>query len=949
AYDAADRLTSKAENGAATTYAYDPAGQLTGAGAATFGYDAAGNRTNTGYVTGAGNQMTNDGVWTYTYNDAGRVTQRSKGASAETWEYRYDHDGRLLTSWKSATAGGAPTAQVTYAYDGWGNRVSRAAWDGVSTTTERYGLDGWDTAQPPAAGNENFRAWADLDGSNALTSRRDFGGAFDDPVAVQTAAGAVSWYAADHLGSVRLTTDAAGVPSGTAAYDAWGVRTAGTGAVLSDRYGYAGAQWDSLTGLTGYGNGRRDRGAGPWLQPDPIGFGGGDPNVYRYVSNAPTNFVDPSGMSGDPPLAGGSGNDGMGGGGGWWGPPGGGAWAALDRGDRPDLHDGLPDLHEVGRGGERTLLWTGGGDGARTTEYRPERDGGVGSIPAGLFDWVPSRDEVLEFAGDEAARLADKSLRGSEYWGIISAEEKAQAMDAARLLAGWTVLAVFDYVDRAPEAGQLFHDAGQLFHDQFWKEDDPNLNSIGPPGFWDGLAPVYGPGRTAINAFQQGRYGSGVVNGGLAVADLFPAYSLVKGGFRLAGRLFGSGAAREAPRLTQAQIAAVQRYHAERELLRQRAPTQVAEGAAAQANKEMVEAAAGAAAKADVAAHVASAVATPAGGSVARGGFLGRALDVILGPKCFAAGTPLLTPDGWKPVEAFREGDLVLSRPEGDQFGFPGPKPVEAVFVRVGPTRTLTVSGREIVTTYEHPFFVLGRGWVLAGELVRGDVLSSHNGEFGVVEAVAESPGMTTLYNLRVADWHTYFVGKPEWGFSLWAHNANYEVREVDGVLTLFEKGKSEPVHWANGGGPRTFGSQNEADEVLAGLNGTLFNNAAERYEFMGTQFQIDKHGVPYPVPSRVTGAALEAKRVEFNGMKPDFWKREARENPHKYTPDQLTKMRQGEAPIGSDGLPMEIHHKLELGAGGENVYDNLAFMTFTDHRGKGNFKKNHPNIFSDK
>ncbi|MCI0560692.1 MAG: hypothetical protein MN733_19580, partial [Nitrososphaera sp.] len=30
-----------------------------------------------------------------------------------------------------------------------------------------------------------------------------------------------------------------------------------------------------------------------------------------------------------------------------------------------------------------------------------------------------------------------------------------------------------------------------------------------------------------------------------------------------------------------------------------------------------------------------------------------------------------------------------------------------------------------------------------------------------------------TLYNLQVEDHHTYFVGCDEWGFSVWAHNAN--------------------------------------------------------------------------------------------------------------------------------------------------------------------------------
>ncbi|MEJ5277470.1 MAG: hypothetical protein WHU94_16335, partial [Thermogemmata sp.] len=28
------------------------------------------------------------------------------------------------------------------------------------------------------------------------------------------------------------------------------------------------------------------------------------------------------------------------------------------------------------------------------------------------------------------------------------------------------------------------------------------------------------------------------------------------------------------------------------------------------------------------------------------------------------------------------------------------------------------------------------------------------------------------LYNLRVADYHTYFVGDAHWDFSVWAHNS---------------------------------------------------------------------------------------------------------------------------------------------------------------------------------
>lgn len=39
-----------------------------------------------------------------------------------------------------------------------------------------------------------------------------------------------------------------------------------------------------------------DPSIGRWLEPDPIGFGGGNVNLYEFVGNSPTNYVDPSGL-----------------------------------------------------------------------------------------------------------------------------------------------------------------------------------------------------------------------------------------------------------------------------------------------------------------------------------------------------------------------------------------------------------------------------------------------------------------------------------------------------------------------------------------------------------------------------------------------------------------------------------------------------------------------------
>lgn len=60
--------------------------------------------------------------------------------------------------------------------------------------------------------------------------------------------------------------------------------------------GYTGQVFDAETGL-GYFNARYyDPAKGRFLSEDPIGFGGGDANLYRYVGNDPVKVTDPSGL-----------------------------------------------------------------------------------------------------------------------------------------------------------------------------------------------------------------------------------------------------------------------------------------------------------------------------------------------------------------------------------------------------------------------------------------------------------------------------------------------------------------------------------------------------------------------------------------------------------------------------------------------------------------------------
>ena len=97
---------------------------------------------------------------------------------------------------------------------------------------------------------------------------------------------------------------------------------------------------------------------------------------------------------------------------------------------------------------------------------------------------------------------------------------------------------------------------------------------------------------------------------------------------------------------------------------------------------------------------------------------------------------------------------------------------VEETFVRVATLWCVQVRGRSIRTTAEHLFFVQSKGWRCAMELQPGDMLSSHDGQQVSVEAVKQLNEVAMVYNLRVSEFHTYFVGSSEWRFSVWAHNA---------------------------------------------------------------------------------------------------------------------------------------------------------------------------------
>lgn len=164
----------------------------------------------------------------------------------------------------------------------------------------------------------------------------------------------------------------------------------------------------------------------------------------------------------------------------------------------------------------------------------------------------------------------------------------------------------------------------------------------------------------------------------------------------------------------------------------------------------------------------------------------GRILEIINQRTCFAAGTPVLTPRGPVLIENLRDGDLVLSRSDVNFAGSVEPRTVEKVFRLVGRICEVDVGGHCLMTTAEHPFYVEGQGWTKAIDLEPGDALVGTCKKTVTVERVCATDRETTVYNLRVADFHTYFVGDPAWGFDVWVHNT-YTATQQNGAWGVFD------------------------------------------------------------------------------------------------------------------------------------------------------------------
>ncbi|CAM2069556.1 Pretoxin HINT domain-containing protein [Sulfidibacter corallicola] len=126
---------------------------------------------------------------------------------------------------------------------------------------------------------------------------------------------------------------------------------------------------------------------------------------------------------------------------------------------------------------------------------------------------------------------------------------------------------------------------------------------------------------------------------------------------------------------------------------------------------------------------------------------------------CFVAGTLVATAAGLIPIEDVQVGDQVWSYRE--RSGEIELNEVLELHRREAKRLVeLTIDGESIVTTEEHPFYVIGHGWKGAIHLEPGDRVLDRAKAAAVVDAKWVRLTDAPVYNFTVAGNHNYYVSR---------------------------------------------------------------------------------------------------------------------------------------------------------------------------------------------
>ena len=256
----------------------------------TFVYDTRGNRT----------LKVEDGARTTLVYDAANQLSSSQDAGGTT-NYTYDANGNQHVT---VAPGGSRTTQI-WDYE---NRLVKTLQPGAGVFTMAYDADGLRVRKetPSEAklfvwDDQNYLAETDDSGVTEVaytTEPSTYGSTIS-----HRSGGATTTYHFDALAAARVLTNTSETVLESYNYTAFGT-IQGTPTLLSPFLwgGLVGYYWDADLAAQYIRARHYQPSIARWISLDPIGFAGGDSNLFRYVGNLPTSGwltdsnVDPSGL-----------------------------------------------------------------------------------------------------------------------------------------------------------------------------------------------------------------------------------------------------------------------------------------------------------------------------------------------------------------------------------------------------------------------------------------------------------------------------------------------------------------------------------------------------------------------------------------------------------------------------------------------------------------------------
>jgi RHS repeat-associated protein len=214
------------------------------------------------------------GEWTYHYDLDGFLTNKTNSTNpTNRTQYFYSSHGELLTVILPEGK------RIDYVCDPLGRRIAKKI---NNVVVEKYLWQGL------------TRLLAVYSGNNSLLMRFEYA---DERMPVAMKMGSATYYLSyDQVGSLRLVADGSGNVVKRISYDSFGNIIEDTNPSLKMPFGFAGGLHDRDTGLVRFGYRDYDPEVGRWTAKDPIGFAGGDMDVYGHVLNNPVNLIDPEGL-----------------------------------------------------------------------------------------------------------------------------------------------------------------------------------------------------------------------------------------------------------------------------------------------------------------------------------------------------------------------------------------------------------------------------------------------------------------------------------------------------------------------------------------------------------------------------------------------------------------------------------------------------------------------------